>query len=150
MVKIKFNVENNWKNLIPDYKNIIKKAVTKTFKEVLNLSNPNIEVSILLTSDEKIKILNNNYRNKNNSTNVLAFPMNIEDQNKTKIIGDVVISLEKVISESKKYKISKKKYLTKITIHGLLHLLGYDHIYKEDFKIMRLKERNIFKKIFIK
>ena len=150
MAKIKFNVENNWNDLIPDYKNIIKKAATKTFKEVLNISNPNLELSILLTSDEKIKILNNDYRNKNNSTNVLAFPMNIVHQNNTKIIGDVVISLEKVMSESKKYKISKKKYLTKMTIHGLLHLLGYDHINNEDFKIMRSKERNIFKKIFIK
>ena len=150
MFKIEFNVENDCKNLIPDYKEIIKRAVKKTFKEILNVSNPDLELSILLTSDKKIKNLNHDYRNKNNPTNVLAFPMNVINQNNTTILGDVVISLETVISESKKYRISKKKYLTKMTIHGLLHLLGYDHINNNDLKIMKLKERNIFKKIFIK
>ena len=148
MVKIKFNVENNWENIIPDYKNIIKDATKKTFKEVADISDHNLELSILLTTDEKIKSLNKNYRNKNSSTNVLSFPMNIMNHNNVKILGDIAISLETIISESKKYKISKKKYLTKMTIHGLLHLLGHDHINDTDFKIMKTKERNIFKKIF--
>ena len=148
MVKIKFNVENNWENIIPDYKNIIKDATKKTFKEVADISDHNLELSILLTSDEKIKSLNKNYRNKNSSTNVLSFPMNIMNHNNVMILGDIVISLDTIISESKKYKISKKKYLTKMTIHGLLHLLGYDHINNTDFKIMKTKERNILKKIF--
>ena len=148
MVKIEFNVENNWENIIPDYKNIIKDATKKTFKEVADISDHNLELSILLTTDEKIKSLNKNYRNKNSSTNVLSFPMNIMNHNNVKILGDIAISLETIISESKKYKISKKKYLTKMTIHGLLHLLGHDHINDTDFKIMKTKERNIFKKIF--
>ena len=148
MVKIKFNVENNWENIIPDYKNIIKDATKKTFKEVADISDHNLELSILLTSDEKIKSLNKNYRNKNSSTNVLSFPMNIMNHNNVMILGDIAISLDTIISESKKYKISKKKYLSKMTIHGLLHLLGYDHINDIDFKIMKTKERNILKKIF--
>ena len=148
MVKIKFNVENNWENIIPDYKNIIKDATKKTFKEVADISDHNLELSILLTSDEKIKSLNKNYRNKNSSTNVLSFPMNIMNHNNVMILGDIAISLDTIISESKKYKISKKKYLSKMTIHGLLHLLGYDHINDLDFKIMKTKERNILKKIF--
>ena len=148
MVKIEFNVENDWVRIIPDYKHVIKTAAKKTFKEVFDTSDDNLELSILLTSDEKIKSLNKNYRNKNSSTNVLSFPMNITNQNNVKILGDIVISLETIISDSKKYKISKKKYLSKMTIHGLLHLLGYDHINDTDFKVMKIKERNIFKKIF--
>ena len=116
MVKIEFNVENNWENIIPDYKNIIKDATKKTFKEVADISDHNLELSILLTTDEKIKSLNKNYRNKNSSTNVLSFPMNIMNHNNVKILGDIAISLETIISESKKYKISKKKYLTKMVM----------------------------------
>ena len=108
MVKIEFNVENDWERIIPDYKHVIKTAAKKTFKEVFDTSDDNLELSILLTSDEKIKSLNKNYRNKNSSTNVLSFPMNITNQNNVKILGDIVISLETIISESKKYKISKK------------------------------------------
>ena len=80
-------------------------------------------------------------------TNVLAFPMDNELFKNREILGDIVISLEAIIAEAKKSKISRRKYLSKIVIHGLLHLLGYDHIKENDFHIMDKIEKEVFRKI---
>ena len=64
------------------------------------------------------------------------------------IVGDVVISLQRILSESKKLKIEKYKYLSKITIHGVLHLLGFDHKSNKQYEEMNRIEQKVFKKIF--
>ena len=64
------------------------------------------------------------------------------------IVGDVVISLQKILSESKKLKIQKYKYLSQITIHGVLHLLGFDHESNKQHEKMNKIEKKVFKKIF--
>ena len=149
MVKVEINFDDeNWKMLIPDCKKIINQAVKKTFKETLGSKTLDTEVSILLTNNKEIKKLNYNHRHKNNVTNVLAFPMNSINDNKNIILGDVVIALEKIVNEARWNRISKKKYLSKMTIHGVLHLIGYDHINNEDFKKMNKIEKIIFKKIY--
>jgi probable rRNA maturation factor len=63
------------------------------------------------------------------------------------ILGDVVISIDKILSESKDLKIEVDKYLSKISIHGILHLLGYDHISDNDYEVMNKLEEKIIKKI---
>ena len=80
-------------------------------------------------------------------TNVLAFPMNNEPLKNSKILGDIAISLEAIIVEAKEQKISRRKYLSKMVIHGLLHLLGYDHIKDNDFLVMNKIEKEVFRKI---
>ena len=147
MHNIEFNVEKKWEILIPEYKKIILNAVKKTYKEVFNITKPNIELSVFLTSNKKIQKLNQEYRNKDKPTNVLSFPMGSISGDNSVLIGDIVIALETIISEAKKLKISRKNYLSKITIHGLLHLLGYDHIEQNDFIKMDKIEKNIIKKI---
>ena len=78
---------------------------------------------------------------------MLAFP--IQELIEKKIyIGDLAISLEKIIFESNKYKIKKNKYLSQITIHGILHLLGYDHINDDDYEIMNKIENRIIKELY--
>ena len=148
MLKIEINVEyNEWKNSIPKFKENISQAIKKTFKNVLKTVNPDYELSILLTSNKEIKKLNKKYRRINKMTNVLAFPMNDRLSENRKMLGDIVISLEAIIIEARKYKISRRKYLCKMTIHGLLHLLGYDHINDHDFYEMNKIEKEVFKKI---
>mgnify|MGYP006210473685 CR=1 FL=1 len=148
MLKIEINVDNyQWKKAIPDFSKHINQAAKKTIKSVLKNSNPNFELSILLTSDKEIKRLNKLYRNKNKKTNVLAFPMN-DNINKSLVqLGDIVVSLETIIVEAKKFRIARKKYLCKIIIHGLLHILGYDHIDDNDFFVMDRLEKEILNKI---
>ena len=74
--------------------------------------------------------------------------MNQNNFGENYIVGDVVISLQKILSESKKLKIQKYKYLSQITIHGVLHLLGFDHKSNKQYKEMNIIEKKVFKKIF--
>ena len=147
MQSISFNLDNpRWKKEFPEYKTIISDAVKKTFQNE-NVESQNNHISVLLTSDDNIKELNLKYRNKNKATNVLAFPIkeSIEQKN---YIGDLAISLEKIIFESNKYKIKKNKYLSQITIHGILHLLGYDHIKDDDYEVMNKIEDRIIRELY--
>ena len=146
MQSISFNLDNpKWKKEFPEYKTIISNAVKKTF-QTENVNSHNNHISVFLTSDDNIKDLNLKYRNKNKATNVLAFPIQelIEKKNH---IGDIAISLEKIIFESHKYKIKKNKYLSKIIIHGMLHLLGYNHINDNDYEVMNKIESRIIKEL---
>ena len=147
MQRISFNLDNpQWKKEFPTYKTIISNAVKKTFQSE-NVESQNNHISVFLTSDDNIKELNFKYRNKNKATNVLAFPIqeSIENMNH---IGDLAISLEKIIFESNKYKIKKNKYLSQIIIHGILHLLGYDHINDDDYEIMNKIEDRIIRELY--
>jgi probable rRNA maturation factor len=149
MVKISFNVEElSWANELPMYKKNILCAVKETLKTTNFKNLKNTEISFLLTSDKNIKLLNNNYRDKNKSTNVLAFPMNHKEKSNNYLIGDIAISLQKILKESKKFRIQKYKYLSKITIHGVLHLIGFDHQTQKQYIEMKEIEQSILKKIF--
>jgi len=151
MIKVSFNIDEPfWVKEMP----LFRKNILKAAKETLNIAckpkKNNLEVSFLLTSNSNIRLLNKNYRNKDKSTNVLAFPMNQNTFGENYIVGDVVISLQKILSESKKPKTQKYKYLSKITIHGVLHLLGFDHKSNKQHDEMNRIEQKVFKKIFSK
>jgi len=149
MIKVSFNIDEPfWVKEMPLFRKNILKAVKETLNTVCRSKKNNLEVSFLLTSDSNIRLLNKDYRNKDKSTNVLAFPMNQNTFGEGYIVGDVVISLQKILSESKKLKIQKYKYLSQITIHGVLHLLGFDHKSNKEHKEMNKIEQKVFKKIF--
>ncbi len=151
MIKVSFNVDEPfWVKEMPLFKENILRATKETLNTAFKSKKNNLEVSFLLTSDSNIRLLNKNYRNKDKSTNVLAFPMNQKTFGKNYIVGDVVISLQKILSESKKLKTQKYKYLSKITIHGVLHLLGFDHKSNKQHDEMNRIEQKVFKKIFSK
>ena len=147
MVSLSYNVDDKkWQKSFPLFKKYISKSVIETIKTVkVNLSE-NSEISFLLTSDKKIQKLNYKYRNKNLSTNVLSFPM-MKKINGVMLIGDIAISNEKILKESKNFKTNKYSYLSKITVHGVLHLLGFDHQTDNEFQIMNRYEKNILKKL---
>ena len=147
MVSLSYNVDDKkWRKSFPLFKKYISKSVIETIKTVkVNLSE-NSEISFLLTSDKKIQKLNYKYRNKNLSTNVLSFPM-MKKINGVMLIGDIAISNEKILKESKNFKTNKYSYLSKITVHGVLHLLGFDHQTDKEFQIMNRYEKNILKKL---
>ena len=148
MVSLSYNVdEKKWQKSFPLFKKYISKSVIETIKTVkINLSE-NSEINFLLTSDKKIQKLNFKYRNKNLPTNVLSFPM-MKKINGVMLIGDIAISNEKILKESKNLKTNKYFYLSKITIHGVLHLLGFDHQTEKEFQKMDKYEKKIFKKLW--
>ena len=148
-VNIDFSVlDKQWNHSLPNFKKIISNASDNVFDELNQFNDKNYEISFMMVDNKYIKELNANYRSKDSATNVLSFPM--IDKNSLKhenILGDVVISIDKILSESKDLKIEVDKYLSKISIHGILHLLGYDHISDNDYEVMNKLEEKIIKKI---
>lgn len=112
---------------------------------VLQYMDTEAELTIRLVDEEEMTQLNHDYRNINKSTNVLAFPTNIPDiiPQDIPLIGDVVICPTVLERESAAIGISLTDHWAHITTHGILHLLGYDHILKADETIMQSHEINI-------
>lgn len=149
MVNLDFSVlDNKWNETLPNFKKVIKKASNHVFDELIQFKNKDYEISFLMVNNDYIKELNANYRSKDSATNVLSFPMmdgnSLQHEN---ILGDIVISIDKILSESVDQKIETYDYLSKISIHGILHLLGYDHVLDNDYMVMNQLEEKIIKKI---
>jgi len=137
-----------------EYKNIIIKVLKQCFKE--EKINNKLYVNVVLTNPQNIKEINKNHRGIDKETDVLSFPMyekgeleNLEIKNED-ILGDMVISIEKVEQQAKEYGHSFERELAYMVVHSFYHLLGYDHIKEEDKKEMRPKEENILNKLNLK
>lgn len=116
------------------------------------------EVSVVFVDDEQIKELNKAYRSKDTATDVLSFPM-LENSTDFKedyditlemdmatervVLGDIVISLQRAKIQAEEYKHSFAREVGFLMVHGLLHLLGHDHIEEIDRETMRRHEENI-------
>ena len=130
MTKINYNIgDKGWKKHFPHFKKYIGQAVNETLKQMDIKIDEDIVVSIFLTSNNEIKKLNNQYRNKNKSTNVLSFPMQSSSDD-IYLLGDIVLSNQTLLEESIEQNVTKYDYLCKMTIHGMLHLLAvsYTHL----------------------
>ena len=124
-----------------DYEENYSYLIEKAFK-VLNLSfDPVISVSFI--DNEEIHRINRDYRKIDRPTDVISFAF-LDNEDRTKeyasgmpvILGDIYISLDKASEQAKEYGHSMKRELCFLFVHGLLHLLGYDHMTKEDEEIM--------------
>jgi len=148
---IEFNFEYLGSFSESEIRMIVKKTIFEVLKEMD--FKKKYYLSVLLTDDNGIKKINKQYRKINKSTNVLSFPQNderfITKKTSKVILGDIVISLEKIIKESKLQNKNLSNHLTHMVIHSLLHLLGFNHEKLKDFKIMKKKEINILSKLSI-
>ena len=160
------NIINKYKN---DYKLgfDIKKLSNKILEYILKFEALNniFFINIILVNNYKIKKINSQFRSINKTTDVLSFPMLnfttpsdfnkllkneyvIKDLEENKyFLGDVIISIDKLISQSKKYNHSIKREYSFLLTHSILHLLGYDHI--EDEKVMFNKQNIILNNLGI-
>ncbi|HOO68526.1 MAG TPA: rRNA maturation RNase YbeY, partial [Bacilli bacterium] len=104
----------------------------------------NIEIGIIFVDNKKIKELNKEYRNIDRETDVITFRLEDYEKvsyNNINVLGDIYISLDKAKSQSEEYGHSYLRELSFLVIHGFLHLLGYDHMNKEDEeKMFKLQE----------
>ncbi len=105
------------------------------------------EVNVTLVDGEKIKALNNEFRNIDKETDVLSFPLgedgvyDINPENDAFMLGDVVISVDRALKQAEEFGHSIEREIAYLTVHSVLHLLGFDHIDEgENKKIMRAKE----------
>jgi probable rRNA maturation factor len=133
------------------YKISEKKLKEKT-KAILDaLDCPDGELSILLLDDSQIAVLNKTYLKREGPTNVIAFPMREGEfaEVTPNLLGDVVISLETTAKESKMAGIPVQERLLELTIHGILHLFGYDHEKSEkEARRMEQKSRQLKKQLY--
>ena len=115
------------------------KSELKTVKKVLKLGLKildikDVEFNIIITDNEYIHELNKTYRGIDRETDVISFAL--EDDKtfnpKRRVLGDIYISIDKVYSQALEYNHSKLRELTFLSVHGMLHLLGYDHMEKSD------------------
>ena len=107
-------------------------------------SPDNSQLSMVFCDDEAIKELNNEYRGKNEATDVLSFPMELENfVPEIRMLGDIVISTDTAIRQAKEYNHSVMTEIVILMIHGLLHL--HDHIEEDDCRKMRAREAEILK-----
>lgn len=121
------------------------------------------EVSISFVNDEEIQDLNNEYRGINNPTDVLSFPMmefEEEDENidageefeyieEELPLGDIVISMDRAKAQAEEYGHSFERELSFLLVHGMLHLLGYDHEEEKDEKVMMKIQEEILETLKI-
>ena len=149
---IKINVITNnisWKRYIRNPNNYLSRKINKlNFKNKEFIKNK-IFCTLLLSGNKEIKYLNNKFRKKNKSTDVLSFPFQTRKELNKKLklekdlyLGDIIINLNKI-----KNKNSQKNFrfeFDRLWIHGLVHLLGHDHRSDKDFLKMQRIEKKYF------
>jgi probable rRNA maturation factor len=101
------------------------------------------EVSIRIVDDEEMIELNNTYRQKNKTTNVLSFPADFPEELQIPLLGDIVICARVVAEEAREQEKSLEAHWAHMTIHGMLHLLGYDHIDDDEAAEMEALETKL-------
>ncbi len=107
------------------------------------------EVSVTFVDNLEIKRLNAQFRNIDSETDVLSFPLgengeyDINHDTGAKLLGDVVISLEKAQEQAVTFGHSFEREACYLTVHSMLHLLGYDHMQPEEKRVMRVKEEEV-------
>ena len=140
---------NNWNKIIKIPNKLILETIKK-FPKDYKFLNKRIYITVLLTNNKKIQLLNKNFRKKNKPTDILSFPFfdkkNLKKnlKNKKLYLGDIAISYEEFL---KKNRDDYKNGFIKIFIHGFLHLLNFDHKSNKEFKKMSLIENKLFQKV---
>ena len=155
MVKVNLVIEDkNWKSRYPKVNFFLTKSIKKILLSIFPSRTIAFEISILLTGTKNMKKLNKKFRKINKDTDVLSFPA--EEKNffkkdlklKKKVyLGDIALSYQYIEATIKKQNTSFDDYFKKMLIHGVLHLIGYEHDSFTKYKKMNLLEQKIIRSI---
>lgn len=145
---------------------IIEKVIQKCF-EVEHINPTSLYICVTLTNPKNIREINKEYRNTDKETDVLSFPMfekdeldkliaknllktlDLKDGVLQDIMGDIIISIERVEEQAKEYGHSFEREFAYMLVHGFYHLRGYDHMVEEEKTKMREKEENVLSQLNI-
>jgi probable rRNA maturation factor len=136
-----------------EWADVVRKVVVKT-GELYDLKNA--EVSITITDNDHIREINRDYRSIDSATDVISFALNegeepeVVDGPDVNMLGDLIISAERAAEQAAEYGHSMEREMAFLTVHGMLHLLGYDHIEDADRAEMRREEEYILGELGIK
>ena len=133
------------------------KAVQKDIQILLDeLDYADFDISIWFTTNVTIRKYNREYRKKDKATDILSFPyhpdlkpgehIQVKDP-EDKNLGDIIISVEYVECDAQNLGVTLEQRIKRLLVHGVCHLLGYDHIQDDDYKIMLAQEKKLLKKI---
>ena len=155
MVKVNLVIEHkNRKSRYPKINSFLKKIIEKILSSIFSSRVIIFEISILLTGAKNMKNLNKKFRKINKDTDVLSFPAEEKNffkkrlKSKKKVyLGDIALSYQYIESITKKQNTSFDDYFKKILVHGVLHLIGYDHNSFKKYKKMNLLEQKIIRNI---
>ena len=145
-----FSEEKAWSKRLRN-KDFFFQKICNSFPNKYKFLNKKVSLSLLLSNNKNIKKLNKFFRKKNKPTDILSFPMNKKARiSKQTYLGDIIISYDFI----NKSKLINTEYfnekVTKIFIHGFLHLLGFDHKKNKDYKKMLKEEKQIYKSVISK
>ena len=148
-----------------DYESTISKVVERSLDR--EKCPYEVELNVILTGNQEIKEINKEYRNIDAPTDVLSFPMidyetpsdfvGLEEEADNYfnpetgelLLGDIIISVEKVMEQAEQYGHSLKRELAFLTAHSMMHLFGYDHMEEEERIIMEEKQKNVLDELQI-
>lgn len=136
-----------WEKHLPDYEEVISEAVSAALNKGLKDQLSSYELSVVLANDSFVQELNRDFRGKDNPTNVLSFPSGITREElppeEPFPLGDVILALETLATEADVQQKSFSRHLSHLIVHGVLHLLGYDHEKDEEAEAMERLEVEI-------
>ncbi|MBR1803019.1 MAG: rRNA maturation RNase YbeY [Clostridia bacterium] len=146
-----------------EYIALVEQVLQKCF-EVEEINPLQFYICVTLTNPKNIHIINKQYRNVDRPTDVLSFPMFEGEELKTileqeqkpeditgqDILGDIIISIEKIKEQAVEYGHSFEREFAYMLVHGFYHLMGYDHMEEEEKAVMREKEENVLSKLDLK
>ncbi len=150
MIKINVITNNNhWLNYIKKPNYYLSRKIVKLNSKVKKFKKKRIFFTLLLSGNKEIKFLNNKFRKKNKTTDILSFPFQTKKElikklrkEKEVYLGDIIINLNKI--KEKNIKKNFKIEFDRLWIHGLVHLFGYKHKKNKDFKQMYQLEKKYF------
>ena len=148
MIKINVLTTNvDWRRYIKNPNNFIDKKINIYNKKSKNFKKNIIFCTLMLSNSKEIKKLNEKFRKKNKSTDVLSFPFYEKKELSVKLkkneeiyLGDIIINLNKI--KNKKNILNFRSEFNRLWVHGLVHLFGYDHKLEKDYRKMKMVEKS--------
>ncbi len=154
-VAIAIKNEAAWRQAMTGVRLLVKRAVRAALDSQPDLPAGPVQLSVLLTNDAEVRRLNKFWRGQDKPTNVLSFPADqvrpgrgeknkkSVRQQKPILLGDVVIARQTILREARSEKKTPRAHMTHLVVHGVLHLLGYDHERLKAAKVMEEVERRV-------
>ena len=141
------DVEEDYLSAIPAYKDVVH-WVDLALAQACDSIGPQ-QLTVRIVSQEEISHLNQTYRHKLGPTNVLSFPADIPHELGISLLGDIVICAAVVCREAREQNKPLYHHWTHMVVHGVLHLLGYDHVNSEEAMRMEALEKDILSRVEI-
>jgi len=142
MIELRIDDED-WSHTLPAPEALARRCYEAAVKLEPDLEG---EIALMLTGDSEMQALNKRFRSKDMSTNVLSFPSGEEND----FLGDIALARETCVREAALKEISISDHAAHLIVHGMLHLIGYDHQIEGDAEAMERREAEILARLGIK